>query len=79
MTMNYIVSALIVIIAFGIGKVYYRKKQNKVFDRGTLLNNQKHSFVKEKDNNLKPAIGLIIVWTSVFIALAITAYLTIRR
>jgi hypothetical protein len=35
-------------------------------------------FVKAKDKNLKPAIGLIIMWLSVFIALAITAYLTTR-
>jgi membrane protein YqaA with SNARE-associated domain len=42
MTMSYIGSALIVIISFGIGMVYYRKKQNKVFDKGMQVTTHKY-------------------------------------
>jgi hypothetical protein len=71
MTLSFIGSALIVIIAFGIGRVYYRKHLSKAFDKGTQSTNQ-------IDKNLKPAIGLIIIWSAVIIAFAITAYFTLR-
>lgn len=37
MTMSYIGTVLILIIAFGIGMVYYRKQHYKVYNKGTQM------------------------------------------